>query len=460
MNYKDTLKANQLPLILLTQLLISFVILYLFNGTGGEADSINHYLFAKHAPHHPRLYLNHWGKPLFTLLASPFAQFGFNGVKTFNIIMSLIASLYVYKIAKYLNLKNIWLAPIMAFVMPLSFKITFSGLTEPMFAALLSISIFLFIQKKYIFTAILVSFLPFVRSEGLLILGVFGLFFAIKKQYWSIAFLSIGHLLYSVSGFFHYNDLFWVFNKIPYANLGSPYGSGSLFHFADKLTYILGIPLLILFYLGVLQFIILATKKQWQANLNAWLVFSLFVVFFIAHSLFWYLEIFNSMGLKRVFGAVIPLLAIFCLFGFNLIEKIKFKKLRRSFKILVVLLIIGFPFTSNPAAVEWEELNLSNAEINAIKVADYIHSKKLENNIIIYAAPYLGEALDIDPFSEKYSNIMSPASIQNIGKGELIVWDNWHSVVDYGVTLDQLSQFKLIKSFEQGNSVYKIYTLE
>ena len=35
------------------------------------------------------LYLDHWGKPLFTLLASPFAQLGFAGMKAFNALCML-----------------------------------------------------------------------------------------------------------------------------------------------------------------------------------------------------------------------------------------------------------------------------------------------------------------------------------------------------------------------------------
>ena len=53
---------------------------------------------------------------------------------------------------------------------------------------------------------------------------------------------------YKNAGFYIYNDLFWVINKIPYARLSSTYGSGELFHFIDQMNYVVGIPIYILFW--------------------------------------------------------------------------------------------------------------------------------------------------------------------------------------------------------------------
>ena len=45
-----------------------------------------------------------------------------------------------------------------------------------------------------------------------------------------------------------------MFHKIPYANLDSPYGEGNWLHFFDKMTYVCGIPLVILFWIGLAGF--------------------------------------------------------------------------------------------------------------------------------------------------------------------------------------------------------------
>lgn len=82
---------KNLPLyfFILVYTIIAAFTLYYFNGTGDSGDSIHHYLFAKYAPIHPSLFFNHWAKPLYVLIFSPFAQFGFIGVKILNTFISL-----------------------------------------------------------------------------------------------------------------------------------------------------------------------------------------------------------------------------------------------------------------------------------------------------------------------------------------------------------------------------------
>lgn len=447
------LENNQWWIFSLLYWAAALVILLNFNGTGQEADSINHFLFAKYAPTNLALYFDHWAKPTFTLLASPFAQFGFIGIKVFNIICAFGASYFTFKIAQRLELKLPILAPFFYFIFPISFTTTFSGLTEPLCALVLTTSIYLFQQNKMLSCALLLSFTPFIRSEGLILIGIFGLFFLAQKNWKAIIYLFFGHVLYTAIGFLSGQELLWVFTKIPYAQLSSHYGSGGLFHFAEKLNYLMGIPLLVLFILGWIR--ILATKQlRSQAHL---LLYGLFLAFFIAHSLFWYLEVFNSMGLKRVFAAVTPLMAIIALIGLNSIEKLPQKKLRVGLYSVVLLIIVVFPFTKNPAAIEWNDLNLTEAQENAKEVAQFIEASELNFNRFIYTDPYLSQALEINPFEPTSYQILAPEVLLLLKKEDIIIWDSWHSVVDYGVTEKQLKNLNLIKEIKSKKSTYKIY---
>lgn len=439
--------------------ILSLIILLNFNGTGQEADSINHFLYAQYAPIHPELYLNHWAKPLFTLFASPFAQFGFIGIKLFNILCAYGASYFTFKIVSKLRIKQAILAPLFYFIFPLSFLTTFSGLTEPLSALMLLGAIYLFQHKNYLICAVLISFTPFVRSEGLIFLLVFALFFLYRKNWKALAFLSVGHIIYSLVGLFHYQDILWVFTKIPYAHLSSHYGGGSLFHFAEKLNYMMGVPLLVFFILGVVRVLVGWKRMKTETQL----IMILFLSFFVAHSLFWYLEIFNSMGLKRVFATITPLMAIVALFGFDLFNKIQLNLVRKSLMVISLVIIFVFPFTSNPAAVDWSDLNLSDAQENATSVATYLKETENLNNRSIYTDPFLSHALKIDPFNGKKHQILAQNNSivsPTLKKGDLVIWDNWHSVVDYGVTPDMLADLTLVKEFSQGESVYRIYQKE
>ena len=159
-----------------------FVIAH-YDGTGDTGDSITHYLYARYAPLHHELFFHHWAKPLFVLLASPFAQFGFNGIKFFNLLNATLTLWLTYKLAKQLNLPNPIVAILILATCSGYFTLTFSGLTEHLFAMLLVLAVLQIVQERFILGSLIVSFLPFVRSEGLLMLGVLGLFLLIKSTF-------------------------------------------------------------------------------------------------------------------------------------------------------------------------------------------------------------------------------------------------------------------------------------
>lgn len=169
------------------------------------------------------------------------------------------------------------------------------------------------------------------------------------------------------------------------------------------------------------------------------------------------------MGLKRVFAAITPLMAIIALFGFDLFNKIIVDSSRKGLMAISLLLIFVFPFTSNPAAVDWNDLNLTDAQENARSVAAYLKEKGEVNNRFIYTDPYLSYALKVDPFDgEKHQILAQNEGIVSptLKSGDLIIWDNWHSVVDYGVSPDMLSNLEFIEGFSQEKSIYKIYRKE
>jgi hypothetical protein len=429
------------PILLAYAVIAAFTIFY-FNGTGDSGDSVTHYLFARYAPKHPELYFHHWAKPVFVLLASPFAQFGFNGMKFFNVLATLGTIFLTNRIAAKLKFPNAYAVGLMLIFSPMYFALTFSGLTEPLFALFLAGGIYLVLRKRYLTAALLISFLPFVRSEGLIILGVFAIYLAIKQKWKVLPFLAAGHIIYSFAGYFVHHDLLWVFRKIPYARLDSVYGRGEISHFAKQLFYILGLPAFVLFVLGIAGIIKDTIKKKISKEMLL-LVFGGFTCFFVAHSLFWYLGIFGSMGLTRVFICVIPLMALIMLQGFNLLteEIIPAKKnLPVIFKTLVLLYIIIFPFTKTRGALVFDrDLNLSGEQKAATEIAEYLKTNEAPLPRIAYESPYLAIALDIDPFDPKQRTDLNPENLKSLQPGELIVWDNHFALLDKGIKKEDLN---------------------
>ena len=435
------MKNNTIYLLLFIYAIAATLTIIIFDGTGDSGDSIYHYLFAKFAPLHPRLFFHHWAKPVYVLLASPFAQFGFIGIKVFNAIASSVTIFFTFKIAQELNIKNAIIASIVLLCSPLYFVLTFSGLTEPLFALFISIGLYALLKHQYITASLIISFLPFVRSEGLIIIAVFGLYLLLKKEWRSLPLLLVGHVVYSIAGFFIYNDLLWVFIEIPYASLSSGYGSGKLFHFIEQLIYVIGVPIYILFWIGIISIVWKSVKKRITLEIQI-LIFLAFLAFIVAHSLFWYLGIFKSMGLKRVLIGIIPLISIISLLGFNFITEDVFKN-KRIHKLitqgLLISYILIFPFTSNPAAIIWErELDLLEDQRAAIQVADFIDKNIEPDRLFVFAHPYLSEVLKIDHFDPNVRVDLAKGIMEQLKSGDIIIWENWFAVVERGVTKEYL----------------------
>lgn len=440
----ESILKNKLSIVLgFLYVIIAILTLVRFDGTGDAGDSIHHFLFAKYAPSHPHLFFDHWAKPLYVLLASPFAQFGFLGIKVFNVLIVLITLFVTYSIALKLKMKNSTLIILFLIFTPLYYQLTFSGLTEPLFALVLSLGLLFLLSKQPMLSSILISFLPFVRSEGLIFLGVFGLYFLLNKKWKWLPVLLTGHLVYSIAGYFFHQDLFWVFNKIPYARMSSNYGSGGIFHFSEGLLYVIGTPLYLLFWFGVIAVIWKTIKVKTPTALFI-IVLGGTAAFILAHSLFWYLGIFNSMGLKRVLIGIVPLIAILCLQGYNFIKEELLKNrtpLQGVFKFGIILYLLVFPFTTHPGAIDWKkDMNLSKEQEIAVRLAAYVQQKFENLPRIISAHPYLSYILKVDYFDKDKCLQLTQNYKNEIRSGDLLIWENWYAVVEHQLDKNILEQ--------------------
>ena len=425
---------------------VAFCLVALFkDGTGDEADSISHYFISRYAIEHPYLFIHHWGKPVFVLLSTLFAQSGFTGIKLFNCLMACLTAFFTYRTAKLLRMDMAWLSVLLLFFSPLYFILMFSGLTEYLFAFVLILSVFLMIDGKTKFSSILVSFIPFVRTEGLIVIGIFAFYLIIKKKFRIIPWLLTGHILYSLAGFLYYRDFLWVFREIPYLNMGSPYGTGHIWDFFNKLYYVIGFPVYLVLGLGIMYILITFFKRSLRLSRKSYndeliLVYGTFVAYFLAHSLFWGLGIFNSMGLGRVMIAVLPAIVLIGLRGIQMVSGFRSTWLNLIVKAAVIAYLLVFPFTGNPAAVKWKtDFDLTSGQ-KLIK--EMIGQVKSGNQTMkIYSSnPYIPLVWEADPFDTLEFERLSKFTGKNLDdRPVLIFWDNWFSVIEDHVTHDNLA---------------------
>ena len=467
---------KNLPYYLILVFLVFFVILaFLSEGTFGGADDISHYKYSRYAFKHPELFLDTWGKPLFTMLMAPFAQFGHNGVKVFNILLGLGAALLTYLTAQRLNYKYPVMALFLLVFAPLYTVVMISGLTEILFSFILILGIYLFFKNRSIWSCIVISLLPFVRTEGFIIFPLFLLAYLLNRQWKAIPFILTGFLFFSIIGSFHYGDFFWLINNNPYTGEASDiYGSGALFHFVNKYILIFGLPLLVLILAGMLYipvYFFSSRKEKRYPYLNEVLVgFLPFIVYFAAHSYVWWQGVGNSGGSIKVMAAALPSAALLALFGWN--GLMRWLPLLKSIKIvLAVMLSLLMIFTSFKAHKIPVELNRTQRILKG--ASEWLKGSAYTDHKIYFWDPYWWFFLEMDPTDRGKISQYIPDALQpqnHIKSGSLILWDAHFAPNEGQVTLKSLMEnpyFRLINVFRPdvpfrvlGGYDYEIYIFE
>jgi hypothetical protein len=406
---------------------IFFVIMALISrGDYGGADSYWHYFITHYAFRYPGLFLHHWGKPLFTALSSPFSYFGFLGLQLFNILASLISACLAWRLGKKLGLQYSWLVIILTLFAPVYFMLVFSGLTENLCGLVLVWAVYLFFNKRFALAAIIISFIPYARTEGFIFLPLFALALAWNRKWPHMLLLFTGLLFYSIIGYFYYHDFFWTFTQNPYGNKSANiYGSGSLWSFASQYRELFGMVFTALLLVGIIEYL-LPFFRRWNKKLpvdGILLIMLPVVLYFAAHSYVWWKGAMGSAGLTRVIAGIIPLAAVLGLKGFNvLLPLLNMKKwLKWTVIIPLSIFIIKEPFDILPIPFP---TGLEERVFD--KVYNWIKKEKPIENKLWVLHPYLVFKLDMNPYDGKTVGLNFPL-VEELTKdtrpGDLMVWD-------------------------------------
>jgi len=466
-------KKNTLVFIMLLMLAVLFGVLSFFSqGSYGGADDLHHYRLSRYAFSNPQFFFDHWGKPVFTTLSSVFSQFGYNGAKLYNVLAALLAASFAWLLAKNRGLKNDWMiipfvifAPVFASLIP-------SAMTEITGAMLLILAAYLYFKDDYKWAAVIVSFLPFARTEGALIIPLFAAMFLLRKQWKAIPWLVTGLLFYSIVGGIYYGDFLWVINKMPYSSVSADiYGSGDLLFYISGAKAIWGIPLSLLFVvgLGVHLFSLFKTKLSLkEKDIDEFVLLLLPVIVVVGfHSLAWYLGT-GALALNRFMALIIPPFVFFSLKGFNFLEtKLSFDRPNLSLvlKILVLAIVVRTAFSVYrfPVPVGQKEAVLKEA-------LAYLVENQLDQNIIHYYDPHVFFFLGINPHdsSRVVESIPSPSNPgEGMTPGSILVWDAHFSANEGRLPLERVmgsDKMELVEVFRPeypfkvlGNNYYEVY---
>jgi hypothetical protein len=441
--------------LILSGLLLFFLwILFRSEGFIGDADSVTHYRFSKYSWQFPAFLLDHWAKPVFTLLSSPFAQFGHTGVSIFNLLGGVASAWLVWLSAKMLGYPNRLLLPFLVFFSPIYTVLVISGQVEVLFGLFIMATIWLCLDKKYLWAAIVISFSHLVRTEGIIIIPIIGLFLLVKKQYRHIPWLLTGTIVYSIIGYFHFGDFFWLITQMPYAGKAEMYGTGSFWHFFNAWPKIFGAVNYLLISMGILAILYNLLRERGNRHLDeAILIILPFVLYFMAHVVMWYTGVGRSLGMYRYMISIVPVGALLSLRGLNAILQMieKLTKSRITGYVTGLILMVLFVITPFKMWRIPQKLDGMNKITN--QAASFVLQEKLNQKKIYYSDPALEMFLKLDPFDETRSRFRLPDSSRpqhEVKPGEIVIWEG-HFMALEGVKLEDLQNspyYEMLGLFE------------
>lgn len=423
-------------------------------------DGIMHFFYAEAAFEKPEFFLHHWGKPFFILLAAPFAQVGFNGVVVFNCCVFALTVFTGYKILDKLGV-NPWIQLLfpLLILLPIDTSITIlGGLTEPLFNLALVVSLYLLLQKRYFWFALLVSFLPFMRSEGQLPVVLALLLLLYNQSYKNLPVLFSGFVLYGIIGVFVYHDFWWYFTKSPYQMDNGIYGKGNWTDYVFAYDQYLGKAALLVVGVGLLRLLFLLVKKKWrEAQLElAFFAFGTFFGVLFLHSYFWATGQNGSLGLTRIATQGMPITVLVSLYyaaNFHIVSP-KFTRLISWGLALVCIYLLStqkrYPIQSN------------GMERQLIAAANFLKPYAKSSSTLYYHFPLFAFQFGSNPFlNDQKCQFYAGSNLEKdlrtrFKPGDLLIRDSHFGPREAKLKLDKLRKFPelvLVKAYISSEQV-------
>lgn len=405
---------------------------------------MQHYQIAHFAWKHPELFLHHWGKPLFTLFASPFAQLGHWGMCLFNALCFVATCWAADAILKRAGQAARWLFPVALMLVPVYGSMVLAGMTEVFFATLAMLVVRALFDERYVLAMIIVSFMPFARPEYIAF-APFAIAWVVGKRQWrALPFILIGHAIYAFIGGEVFGDLLWVFHQDPYTGAEGIYGKGPLLYFTDHIQNIFGWPLTWALGTALVAGVVLFIKRRDDRPILLLLiVLALLPAFAIlaTHSVLWWKGLKGSLGLFRVMATCAPLVVLCA--SWPLVRWGVILLPPRYLQVSVAVLL-GSAYAVFTALAFLQERPLpvrtDGYERFVQDVGARVGSLKNDFERVVYLHPYIGYAAGIDPYDQRHSLVGMDNRRADLGlrAKDLVVWDAHFGPNEGGIPIERL----------------------
>ncbi len=397
-----------------------------------EEDSVTHFLLAKYALRHPWAFIDIWARPIPTLFHSLPSQIGIGASRIIQIFITLLTGLFVLKLGRIIKLKYYDQLLILFFFQPFLFLTSYNILTEPFFALVIAIFLYLFYKGKLIPSLVALSFLPLSRPEGYLLFPLVLIYLFSKRdfKFYHLALILIGSILWYSAGLVIFSNFLWFTHYFPWQGRPGYYGFGGPFDYLSTFPLAISFITLPFFIFGFLA----------TLNRRFWLFPAIFLLYLSFFSLIWYKGLLRAMLCPRYFAILAPIIAIILAKGMEVIpEKVGRAILLCYIIISLIIVHCFFPFETYPDHQTIKEVFCWHKE-NVAKDAK-----------IICAFPYFFHIADKDPYDFKKYPAVKMESLKQLKAGDIVIWDS--NFMAKEIPLDSLRKknFEEISDFRNRN---------
>lgn len=422
-------QSKKLNLILLWSGLVIYwaLCLWLFSQSNTPvepSDGVYHYQISRYSWQNPENLLNHWGKPLFNIFSSPFAQVGYIGMVVFNLLLFTFSALTLYKMSEYFSFSFSGLSPFILMSSSVYFTMVNAGMTEILMAFLTLFGAFLFMKNREGWGAIVISLTIVARPEAVVIIPLYGFMLLFSQNWKYIPLLFTGFVVFSLWGLLGFQkDLLWVIKDDPYPYT-SPYGMGPLNHFIYHYKEIFGGLLTVSGGLAIILYPVHHIQKLSSNKLSQLLFFLIgsSILVLALHSLLWWQGLKGSLGLIRVMATVIPAVSFCALFSINKVYSFRFKwvSLILIFALAAFSCVKAYFLSGLPAKMDERSELLAEA-------AKWYKQNPAEGRVS-YLSPFFAFKAELNP--EDPEEVVLLWSIdkndpsKSLNPGEVVVWDS------------------------------------
>jgi hypothetical protein len=454
---------------------VAFVSFILFNFNTGfyQQDEAAHFVSMLEFWNNPNSILSNWAKPGYKLVYAVPALFGKTVVALLNSIFAAASCYLAYKMAEKMGSKLPLLAFLLLATQPLWISLSFRNYSEVIAAFLLIILLYLYLNEKYIFSALFASYICFIRQEFYPFLGLYFLWLAYRKQFVPAILLWVFPLVHHAWGVVVTGDWLYLLHQIvgTSTKIGDAYPRAGFQHYfrffvviygsictvllvmylsamavqRKRPNYVILLPVL-LYFLMYCIFNIQTVKigPSSAGNLRYLIIIAPLIAVFAALGVEEYQNAKQKVAILAVAGLLTLLVAVFMTYDHNFI---KFNEEVRDWKPLIgvffTVLIVLFPLTAKQytyslggialfiALITFKALKMTEEDKMCQSIALWYEDYEKKNGTppqVIFQHDMISYFLGKPKGSFKPAvQNMDSVNVEKAPKGSLMIWDSHYS---------------------------------